>query len=359
MLSALFRLDQDNEYVLFFNEWRRVPVDFSWAEGFPNVSVRRFHIPNKLLNLSLWYFGRPRLDRLIGGADAFFFPNVNFAAVSRGVRVFATAHDLSFEAYPETFSWKQRLWHFVLAPRRFFRRAERIFSVSSSTRDDLHTRYGIPMEKIIVVPSGIDPVFREYDRNDPKMLAVKEKYHLPFQFILSLGTFEPRKNQIAIVQAFEALKRTRHPKLSKVYLVLAGISGWKEREVMHAIEHSPFRGNIILPGFIDAEDKPAFYNLASAFVYPSLYEGFGFPALEALASGAPVITSNATSLPEVVGDAGLLVDPHRPDDLFRALEAVLLDRKLADRLREKGLERAKEFSWDRAAERVLASFQKI
>lgn len=356
LLSALFRVDRENEYVLFFNEWRRTPVDFSWAETYPNVSVRRFRIPNKLLNLSLWYFGHPRLDRMIGGADAFFFPNVNFMAVSPDVRVFATAHDLSFEAYPETFSWKQRVWHFILAPRRFFRRADRIFAVSESTRDDLRVRYGIPEKKVSVVLSGIDSSFREYDRNDPKMLAVKEKYGLPFTFVLSLGAFEPRKNLVSVVHAFEALRRARHPKLEKVVLVLAGVSGWKEKEIMRAVEHSPFRGNIILPGFIDPEDKPAFYNLASAFVYPSLYEGFGFPVLETMACGAPVVTSNSSSLPEVAGEAGILTDPHRPDELFRALEAVLLDRKLAERLRKRGIARAKTFSWERAAESVRKSF---
>jgi len=294
---------------------------------------------------------------MIGGVDAFFFPNVNFAAVSRHVRVFETAHDLSFETYPETFSRKQRAWHFILAPKRFFLRADRIFSVSRSTRDDLISRYGIPEEKITVIPSGLDPIFREYDRNDPGLLAVKEKYGLPFRFILSLGAFEPRKNQIAVIRAFEALRRSRNPKFSKLFLVLAGVSGWKEREVMEAVRHSPFRGNILLPGFVDPEDKPAFYALASVFVYPSFYEGFGFPALEALGCGVPVIASDSSSLPEVVGDVGILVDPYRPDDLLRALEAVLLDRKLADCLRQKGLKRAKGFSWERAAVSYRDSFR--
>ena len=154
--------------------------------------------------------------------------------------------------------------------------------------------------------------------------------------------------------------RTRaSPELSKTALVLAGVSGWKERGMLRAVEHSPFRGNIILPGFVDDDDKPAFYNLASAFVYPSVYEGFGFPALEALACGAPVITSNSSSLPEVVGDAGILIDPHRPDELFRALEAVLLDRKFRQTLRSRGIARAKTFTWDKTAKRVAESFASV
>lgn len=356
LLSALFRSDQDNEYVLFLNEWRNGQVDMSFAEGFGNVSVRRFRIPNKLLNFSLWYFRYPKLDRLIGGVDAYFLPNPNFCAVSSRTRLFVTAHDLSFSVCPETFSWKQRLWHFFVNPRALFRRAHRIFAVSSSTRDDLVARYGIPSAKVEVVRSGIDVRFRERNRNDPKMLAVKEKYGLPYSFILYLGAFEPRKNISAIVRAYDALRKARHPELEKTALVLAGVSGWKEDGILRDVEHSPFRGNILLPGFIEDEDKPAFYNLASVFAYPSVYEGFGFPPLEALACGTPVVTSDVSSLPEIVGDAGILVDPHRPDELFRAFEAVLLDRKLRETLRIRGLERARKFSWDDAAKRVLRSF---
>jgi len=356
LLSALFRTDTESDFVLFLNEWRDEKIDLSWAGSFPNVSVRRFRIPNKILNLSLWYFRYPKLDRLIGGADIFFMPNINFCAVSDRTRLFVTAHDLSFRVCPETFSWKQRLWHFFVDPRGLFRRAHRIFAVSKSTRDDLLSRYGIPERKIEVVPSGVDRRFHEYDRNDPKMLAVKEKYRLPYSFILYLGAFEPRKNIGSIVRAYDALRKAKHPELAKTALVLAGVSGWKEREILREVRHSPFRGNIILPGFVEDADKPAFYNLASAFVYPSVYEGFGFPALEALACGTPVIASNSSSLPEVVGDAGVLVDPHRPDEIFRALESVLLDRKFRTGLRDRGLARAKTFSWDSAAKRVSETF---
>jgi glycosyltransferase involved in cell wall biosynthesis len=352
LLSALFAQDRENRFVLFLNEWKNEPIDLSWADGFSNVSVRRFRIPNKLLNLSLWYLRYPKLDRLVGGADIFFMPNINFCAVSDRTKLFVTAHDLSFQTYPETFSWKQPLWHYFVDPKGLFRRAQGIFSVSASTCDDLVTLYGIAREKITIIRSGISPWFREYDRNDPKMLAVQAQYGLPFRFILYLGAFEPRKNITAIVHAFEALRRARHPKLEKITLVLAGVSGWKERGIRHSIEHSPFRGNIILTGFIDDADKPAFYTLASVFVYPSLYEGFGFPALESMSCGTPVIASDSSSLPEVVGDAGILIDPHRPDEIYRALEAVLLDRKLSESLRIKGLRQAKRFSWDDAALRI-------
>lgn len=358
LLSELFRIDRKNEYILFFNAWGNVDAGLSFADGFPNVSVRRFRIPNKLLNLSLWYLNWPKLDRLVGGVDAFFLPNINFCAVSDGTKLFVTAHDLSFEAYPETFSWKQRMWHFFVNPKKLFRWADRIFSVSRSTKDDLETRYGIRPSKIEVIQSGIDGRFHEYDRNDPKLLSVKEKYQLPYRFILYLGAFEPRKNIVSVVRAFTALKKSRHPEFEKLSLVLAGVSGWKEDEIRDEIESSSFRGNIILPGFVDDEDKPALYNLASLFAYPSFYEGFGFPPLEALACGVPVVASNSSSLPEVVGDAGILIDPHRPDELLRAFEEVLLDKKLRATLHERGLSRARRFLWGETARRVLAEFEK-
>lgn len=358
LLSELFRIDRKNEYVLFFNAWGNAEPDLSFAEGCPNVSVRRFRIPNKLLNLSLWYLGWPKLDRMIGGTDIFFLPNIDFCAVSKEAKLFVTAHDLSFEAYPETFSWKQRVWHFFVNPRGLFRRADRIFSVSRSTKDDLEFRYGIRSSKIEVIPSGVDGRFHEYDRNDPKLLAVKEKYHLPYRFILYLGAFEPRKNIVSIVRAFSALKKAGHPDLEKLSLVLAGVSGWKEEEALREISESSFRADIILPGFVEDEDKPALYNLASLFVYPSFYEGFGFPPLEALACGVPVVASNTSSLPEVVGDAGVLIDPHRPEELLRAFQEVLLDKKLRATLHEKGLARARRFLWGETARRILAEFER-
>lgn len=353
LLSELFRLDRENEYVLFFNAWKDVIPDFSWATEHPNVSVRVFRIPNKLLNFSLWYFGWPKLDRLIGGTDVFFLPNINFAAVSEKTRLFVTAHDLSFEAYPESFSITRRLWHFFVNPKKLFHDADTILSVSASTESDLRSYYQISPEKIRMIRSGVADRFREISRNDESLVRVKEQYHLPYQFILYLGAFEPRKNIIAVVRAFNALRKARHHELDKCDLVLAGVSGWKDRELYHEIEHSPFRGNIILPGFVADEDKVALYNLASVFVYPSFYEGFGFPPLEAIACGVPVIVSHSSSLPEVIGDAGVLVDPHKPDELFRVLEEVLLDKHLRATLKERGLARAKTFSWEHAAREVL------
>lgn len=356
LLEELFRQDRKNEYILFFNAWKHRHADFRWAEAHPRVSLKAFRFPNKLLNLSLWYFRYPKLDKLLGGTDIFFVPNLNFVAVSRETKLVVTAHDLSFELFPEAFSWYTRLWHYLINFRKLLRRADRVIAVSRSTRDDLMRYYGLAPSKITTIPNGVSERFVVMSRNDPQLLAVKEKYSLPYGFILSLGTFEPRKNLLALLRAYEALWES-NPIAAKYPLVLAGSPGWKSEPLFEAIEASPAKANILLPGFIADVDKPALYNLASLFVYPSLYEGFGFPPLEALASGTPVIVSHSSSLPEVVGDAGLMVDPYRPDELRQALEALLTDRDLREKLQGRAVVQAPKFSWRQCAQTTLQLFQ--
>lgn len=350
LLKELFRSGSEHEYVLFFNAWGQVEPDLSWIDGFSNVTIRRFRIPNKLLNFSLWYFRRPHLDRLIGGVDVFFMPNLNFAAFSKKVKVLVTAHDLSFEFFPEHFSWKQRLWHFAINFRGLLRRADRVIAVSESTENDLVTVYGVPKKKIQVIHSGIDDRFAPMNRNDLSLLAVQEKYHLPYKFFLYLGTIEPRKNLESLLKAFEVYRRTAIGDMAKYELVLAGRPGWKYERLFEAIKHSSAKEAIHLIGFVDDRDKPALYNLASVFVYPSFYEGFGFPPLEALACGTPVIASHSASLPEVIGEAGVLIDPYRPDEILQALREITKDKSFPEKLRARALVQRQSFTWKEAGQ---------
>ena len=231
-----------------------------------------------------------------------------------------------------------------------------MIAVSESTKNDLIDYYGVPEEKIAVIQSGIGEQFHTMSHNDTDLVRVKEKYHLPYRFILSLATFEPRKNIPALISAYDALQAQSHPTLSKYALVIAGTRGWKYEETFEAIADSPYKDKIILPGFIADEDKTALYNLASIFVYPSFYEGFGFPPLEAMACGVPVIASHSSSLPEIVGDAGILIDPYQPDELFQALKQILLDPVLTDTLHKKSEKRAQEFKWDKTVQETISLF---
>ncbi|MBP7060978.1 MAG: glycosyltransferase family 4 protein [Candidatus Moranbacteria bacterium] len=359
LLEALFERDTENEYILFFNAWHQKPLDIPFLKRFPRVTLKTFHIPNKLLNLSLWYFAWPKLDRLIGGVDIFFLPNLNFAAVSRRAKLVVTAHDLSFELFPETFSWKQRLWHYLVNFRGLVWRADHVIAVSRSTRDDVQGAYRIAENRITSILSGIEPRFHRMDRNESVLTQVKERYRLPYRFILFLGTFEPRKNIVSLLRAYEALQASGDGQGKKYDLVLAGTPGWECAEVFQAYEQSPYKERIHFPGFINDGDKVALYNLASVFVYPSLYEGFGFPPLESMACGTPVIVSHAAALPEVVGEAGILIDPYQPEELFRALSALLERPEWQSSLSLLGVERAKKFSWNAAAEATVAVFRSL
>lgn len=359
LLSGLFEQAPENEYILFFNAWRKTIPDLSFATKYPHVTLKTFRFPNKLLNLSLWYLHFPKLDRLIGGTDIFFLPNLNFSAVSKKTKLVVTAHDLSFEIFPETFSLKRRIWHFFIHFRNLVLSADKVIAVSQSTKNDLMDYYGVPEKKITVIRSGIAKQFHVMDRNDTALVSVQEKYHLPYKFILSLATLEPRKNIPAIVSAFDALMALNHPVLNKYSLVIAGTRGWKCEETFEAIAQSLYKDKIILTGFIADEDKSALYNLASIFVYPSLYEGFGFPPLEAMACGVPVIVSHSASLPEIVGSGGILVDPYQPDEIFQALKQTLLDAELTETLRKKSEKRAGDFSWDKTVEETIQLFHSI
>ncbi len=358
LLREVFSAGQEHEFILFFNAWGRVEPDLSFAENFPNVTIRRFRVPNKLLNFALWYFRYPKLDQLLGGVDVFFLPNLNFAAFSKKVKVVVTVHDLSFEWFPETFSWKQRVWHYMVNLRGLLRRADKVIAVSHSTMIDVTKRYQVPPEKVVAIPSGVNEMFHPLDRNDVRLIEVQKKYKLPYRFILSLGTLEPRKNLVSLVRAYEVFHQTAVGEMGKYELVIAGSPGWKCEELLETIRRSPVRHHIHLLGFVDESDKSALYTLSSVFVYPSFYEGFGFPPLEALTCGIPVIASHSASLPEVVGNAGILIDPYRPDEILQALRQVLSDRDLRAALSERALLQKQLFSWKKSAEAFLGLIQR-
>ncbi|MEI8096598.1 MAG: glycosyltransferase family 1 protein [Candidatus Moraniibacteriota bacterium] len=359
LLSGLFEKAPENEYILFFNAWRKTIPDLSFATKYPNVTLKTFRFPNKLLNLALWYLKYPKLDKLVGGTDIFFLPNLNFSAVSKKTKLVVTAHDLSFEIFPETFSLKRRIWHFFIHFKNLVLSADKVIAVSQSTKNDLIDYYDVPEKKITVIQSGIGKQFHVMNRNDTALVSVQEKYHLPYKFILSLATLEPRKNIPAIISVFDALMALNNPVLNKYSLVIAGTRGWKCEETFEAIAQSPYKEKIILTGFIADEDKSALYNLASIFVYPSLYEGFGFPPLEAMACGVPVIVSHSASLPEIVGDGGMLIDPYQPDEIFQALKQILLDTELTETLHKKSEKRAEHFSWDKTVNETINLFRSL
>ena len=345
LLKALFELDQQNEYVLFYNSSKSVKLpDFDYS----NFSWRGFRCPNKLFNLSLNFLGWPKLDKLIGGCDIFFSPNLHFASLSSECRHVVAVHDLSFLIYPEFFTFKQRLWHKLILRNKILERAAAIVTDSENTKNDLIDLVRVNSEKIHVCLLGVDQAYQPI--NDATGLdKVKKKYGLPDNFILSLGSLEPRKNLISAIKAFVKID-------TKASLVIAGASGWKNNGVKVLAAQDQ---RIKLIGYVDEVDKPALYSLARTLIYPSFYEGFGLPIVEAMACGTPVIAGANSSQGEVLADAGLLVDPYDITQIRRAMELLLSNESLRQEFIRRGLERVKLFDWKDTAQKVLQIFETL
>lgn len=304
-------------------------------------------VPNKILHAAMRFAGRPTLSGMAGRKpDALWMPNAHFAPAEPDVPLVLTVHDLSYEIYPEFFSLKQRLWHRAVDPRALALRAAAILAVSETTKRDLVERWGVPPERVTVTLEGRPRPSAEPADDD----GVRLRLRLPERFILHVGALEPRKNHLGLLDAYHQLRP-----LSRFHglgLVLAGPAGWNNAGILRAIRRSPYRDDIRLLGYVAESDRAALYRLASVFAFPSFYEGFGLPPLEAMAAGLPVVASHAGAIGEVVGDAGVLTDPYRPSELSDALAAVLDSPSLAALYAERGRKRAGAFDWNECAKKT-------
>jgi glycosyltransferase involved in cell wall biosynthesis len=262
-----------------------------------------------------------------------------------------TIYDLSFIRYPQSFNAANRLY-LTWAVRDSLRRANRVIAISESTRRDLIETFGVAKDKVVVVHCGIDPAFAS--GQDTKEL--RTQHHLPERMILFVGTLEPRKNVVRLLRAFARAKRAAH---LPHRLVLIGARGWKYDAVDRVIEQEDLADDAIFAGYIPQRELPAWYRAAELFVFPSQYEGFGLPPLEAMACGTPVVTSNTSSLPEVVGDAALQVSPDDEAALADAIIRGLTDSALRDRMTMRGIAQAARFSWARAAEETVTVYRAV
>ncbi|AXI24805.1 glycosyl transferase family 1 [Methanofervidicoccus sp. A16] len=247
---------------------------------------------------------------------------------------------------------------FIKYSLKGMKKSDRIITISKHVKNDLVRHFSISEEKINVIYLGVNEHYKPIPENEIE--KIKYKYNLKFPFILYVGSEQPRKNFPTLIKAFYKLK-TKYG-FNNIKLVKAGnpqISKYKRKHIMKLIDKLNLQKDIIFTGYVPEEDLPALYNAADLFVYPSIYEGFGLPPLEAMACGTPVITSNTSSLPEVVGDAGIMVDPYDVDGLSKAMYEVLTNDGLREELRKKGLERAKLFSWKECAEEHLKVYEEV
>ena len=373
LLNAIFNQDTEHQYFLFYNSQSDVSRYLpSWQQ--PNVHFVATRYPNKLFNITQLLFQKPKLDRLIkntsSSLDIFFSPNPNFTALTKTVKHILTIHDLSFEFFPEFYSTKQRLWHQLINIQKQCASARHILTPSENTKRDLINYYHLSPEKITVIYPGLSKNFQKHladasstEQGRDTQSVLRVKYHLPPHFILSFGTVEPRKNILGVIEAFELFKNQTSQNLglsaSDCHLVIAGSSGWKNQPIFKRINSSVYKEYIHVLGSIPAKDKAGLYSLADLFVYPSFYEGFGFPVLEAFTAQVPVITSNRSSLPEVAGRGAYLVNPHKPHELTLGMNTILAHQELKNRLIKNGNEQVKYFNWQKAAEEWLEVVKKL
>ena len=353
LIRALAEVDSQNRYTIFLaepgaaEEWRD-----GFVRQFSNFEVRLLSKPTPLvrvpLALAVELRRRPPLDRI----DVL---HVQYTAPPFcPAPVVATIHDLAFEHMPETFTRRGSM-QLKLTVRRTAQRAARIATVSEYSRQDLLRTYRLSPEKVAVTYNGIEAHFTPQAVSAQEAEDVRRRFGISRDFLLAVGSLQPRKNLIRLIRAYAKL-RAEHSGFAP-QLVIVGRKLWLADEIFAEVRRQRWAEDVILTGYVADADLAQLYRAATAFVYPSLFEGFGLPPVEAMACGTPVVTSNVSSLPEVVGDAALLIDPGDEEALAAALLRIVNDQPLRAKLREQGIVQARKFTWRAAAEKTLQLYR--
>lgn len=347
LLSALARHDHRNRYTLYCN---RPPATLPLLP--PNFTLRTIPFPR------LWTHLRLSAEMQRHPPDVLFVPS-HVIPLVHPPRAIVTIHDLGYLAFPETHPFARRL-ELHLTTLWSTRAASGIIAISQATRADLISHYLVPPAKVRVIHHGLAPRFQPV-QDRYTLVATCARYGIgqtrhadPLPYLLYVGTVQPRKNLARLIDAFAQVIQNGTPALpGPVQLVIAGKKGWLTQTIEQRAAAVGIADQVHFTGYVSDADLPALLSGALAFVFPSLYEGFGMPILEAMACGTPVLTSTTSSLPEVAGDAALLVDPQDTCAIARALSRLLDDAALRDQLRSRGLAHAAHFTWDRCAVETL------
>jgi glycosyltransferase involved in cell wall biosynthesis len=338
-----------HKLALFYNREKGVTL----PPGLEHLPSRTVALSYKSWRMLVWagQLARIPFNRLTPDA-ALFHAAEHLLLPLKDVPTVLTVHDLIFRYMPEHHKPLNR-WYLNLTMPLYCRRADHIIAVSEATRHDIINAYHIPPEKISVIYEAADPRFEPQLRTVVE--AMRARYHLPEQYLLYVGTIEPRKNLTRLLKVWESLYQAHEVPP----LVIVGQQGWLTGDFFEALENSPAREGVLLTGYIEDSDLPALYSGATAMVFPSLYEGFGLPPLEAMACGTPVLCSNVSSLPEVVEDVALTFDPTDDEAMAQALRRIVRDKALHDTLKEQGLCQAARFSWGRAAQETKRVYEQV
>lgn len=348
LVRALAEIDHQNEYLLIHARGTKI------GESFPhNFSTLTLPLSERIATVLWQRVGLPLpIELFTGGLDLFHSPDFVLPPLRHSISL-VTIHDLTFLIHPKCADPRLVRYLTSRVPKAV-ERANMVLADSQCTKGDLIRLLGVPIEKIEVVYGGVSSEFTPV--TDEVVLArVREKYGIDRPFILSLGRLEPRKNLDRLIEAYWLLRQETNPPHR---LLLAGEKGWLCEGLFVQVEKLKLGGDVIFLGFVPDEDLPALFSLADVFAYPSLYEGFGLPPLEAMACGAPVVASNTSCLPEVLGEAARFVNPHDVNTIAEALHRVIIDDELRRNMSRQSLARAAQFSWSASAQKLLSVYEK-
>ena len=352
IVRALARLDRNNKYFLLgtsekAGEIGELPQNFKFIQVLSPDTLR----------------GYVQCQEVVShlGCDLVHVPHLFWLPRHLPCPYVLTVHDMLDHMYrARGGSGLRRSLHFNLT-RRVVRKAARIFAVSNFTKGEVEKLFAIKPGRIEVIYNAIDQRFLSGHASDADRLFLAERYQVTYPFLLYAGRISPHKNLVRIIEAFSALKAelTKHDLYPDLKLIIIGDEVSKHPDLRRTVVRGGVHNDVRFLGFVPIEVLRIFYDAAKVFVFPSLYEGFGLPPLEAMAHGTPVLTSNTSSIPEVVGDAAVMVNPENIFEMMRALQRVLLDQSLRERLRQRGYEQVKKYSWDKSAAKVLASYEEV
>jgi glycosyltransferase involved in cell wall biosynthesis len=346
LIEALAQIDNSNLYTLYVTQKQAVE---RFSDRWPNFTVRTTLPHSPLIRIPLTLSAELRRNRV----DVL---HVQFTAPPAApCPVVVSIHDLSFEHLPQTFKRRSRM-QLRMTVRRSARLASQIISLSSHARDDIVATYNINPEKVTVIPLAAPAHLAPVTDNN-ELQRVRQTYAIDGPYLLCVGSIQPRKNLTRLLEAYSLLRRNSpEGKLPK--LVVAGKYAWLFEETLRTIDQLGLSGSVIMTGYVPEADLPALYSGALCFVYPSYFEGFGLPPLEAMKCGTPVLVGNQTSMPEVVGDAAIMFDPFDVADIASAIKKVISDDALRATLKTRSLERARLFDWQHTARQTLEVYKK-
>jgi glycosyltransferase involved in cell wall biosynthesis len=354
---------EDHTYTLYLRKpWQDSGTSFVCRTESPNSPSSSLRIEfesnqkfiSKVLRTPcLWAQLRLPLELWTCPQDVYFFPSSVLPLLYQPSKSVITIHDIAYLFFPDCFSPMLRRW-LKIATKHGIARAKKIITVSEFTRQDLITYYGVAPEKVVAIHHGVHEMFRPFQAQMEitSIEIIKKKYQIEGPYILCIGTLQKRKNIPRLLHSFSLLKQSYNIP-HKLVLIGQKCPDLPEHDIFSTVERLFLQENVVWTGYVTEQDMPVLLNGAELFVFPSLYEGFGMPVLEAMASGVPVACSNSSSLPEVVGDSGVMFDPYNIDSMTAAIHRALMNQELREKLRQQGLQRAKEFTWKRCAQKTL------